>query len=148
MFRMTLRSWVLALAALGLAANRTMGMSEILGQSKEQLKLKYDVSVRDLGNGRVTVTFTIADEGRLKPLNSIDLQIPGRDKNPDGSTSPDVALSLATTTIAEGAQAGAKVARFELTKELAGRAEIWLMTRHLDGKQEPLTGYIHPIPIA
>ena len=42
----------------------------------------------------------------------------------------------------------AVVARCELTRELAERAEIQLRTSSLDGKQMPLTWYFHTIPIA
>ena len=47
-----------------------------LGETKQQLKLNYEVSVKDHGTGRVTVTFTLADEGRLKPINSIGALAP------------------------------------------------------------------------
>lgn len=147
MFKLIPRWSLLALAVLGLAADRAKALSEILSETKEQLKLKYEVSVRDLGNGRVFVTFTLADEGRLNPLTSVDLQIPGKEKNKDGSVYPDVWVSIAMTKTEAAAQSGGRVARLEMTKELAGRAEIWLMTRHLDGKQEPETGYVHVVPI-
>src|SRR3954469_8375954 len=90
---------LVAAAAAVLMPNRVKATSEILGQTKEELKLKYDVSVRDLGNGRVFVVFTITDEGRLKPLRSVDLQIPGKeqDKDANGGIPPELALSLATS---------------------------------------------------
>src|SRR6187399_716605 len=53
------------------------GMGEILGETKEQLKLQYDVAVYDHGTGRVTITFTLEDEGRLKPLYGVEFRIPG-----------------------------------------------------------------------
>ena len=59
-----------------LPAGLVWAMGEQLGETKEQLKLKYDVSVKDHGTGRVTVTLTIADQGRLKPLTSVVLVIP------------------------------------------------------------------------
>jgi hypothetical protein len=52
-----------------------------LGETKQQLKLDYEVSVKDHGTGRVTVTFTLADAGRLKPLSSVDFSIPSKDKH-------------------------------------------------------------------
>ncbi|MCA9006861.1 MAG: hypothetical protein KDA70_16415, partial [Planctomycetaceae bacterium] len=44
-----------------------------IGQSKEELGLKYELSVTDHGTGRVTVVLDITDEGKLKPINSISL---------------------------------------------------------------------------
>src|SRR5689334_1502173 len=114
MWMRTIRWQVLVLiaAAVVLLSNRAWGENAILGQTKEQLKLKYDVSVRDLGNGRVWVFFTITDAGRLSPLRSIELQISGKDKDKNGAVAPDLALSLATRKTDAGEQTG-----FELTKE-------------------------------
>ena len=110
-----------------------------LGETKEQLKLKYDLSVVDHGTGRVTVSLTIADQGRLKPLDSVELAIPSK----DGTGYFDLAVSLATKTVD-----GKLLVSVHLKRELAERAEIHLKTSSLDGKQEPLTWYYHAIPIA
>jgi hypothetical protein len=110
-----------------------------LGETKEQLQLQYDVAVVDHGTGRVTVTLTLADQGRLKPLRSVDLVIPSK----DGTNYVDLSVSLAPREI-EGKQ----VVQVHLIREWAERAEIHLSTNHLDGKQEALTWYYHTIPIA
>jgi hypothetical protein len=145
----TLRYLVLALvAAAVLMPNRAWALNEILAQTKEEMKLQYDVSVRDLGNGRVFVFLTLADAGRLKPLRSVELEIPGRDVDKNGGVAPELHLSLATGEVDGGAGGGGKQTGFELTKELAERAEIWLTAAQLDGKQMALTGYVYRIPIA
>ena len=113
-----------------------------LGETKQQLNLNYEVSVKDHGTGRVTVTFTLADEGRLKPLSSIDLSIPSKDRHKSGGYMSDLSLSLATRNVDEK-----QVASVHLKKELAERAQIQLKTRNLDGKREPLTWYYHSIRI-
>ena len=113
-----------------------------LGETKQQLKLGYEVAVKDHGTGRVTITFTLADDGRLKPLDSIDLSIPSKDKHKSGGFMSDLSLSLATRKVD-----GKQVASVHLKKELAERAQIQLKTRSLDGKQEPLTWYYHRIRI-
>jgi len=143
MFIRTLRLSVMAVAALVLSANIAWGLGFELGETKEQLKLKYDVSVYDHGTGRVTVKLTIADEGRLKPLRSVDLHFPSKDKYADGGYMSDLTTSLATQK-----EDGKLVARVHLKKEWAERAEIRLNTATLDGKQEALTWYYHRIPIA
>ena len=110
-----------------------------LGETKEQLRLKYDVSSVDHGTGRVTVNLTIADEGRLKPLDSVDLVIPSN----DGTGFVDLSLPLATRKVG-----GKLLASVHLKRELADRAEIQLRTSTLDGKKEALTWWYHVIPIA
>jgi hypothetical protein len=114
-----------------------------LGETMVQLKLEYEVSVKDHGTGRITVTFTLTDEGRLKPLNSVDLSIPSKDKHKSGGNMSDLSLSLATRKVD-----GKLVATVHLKKDLAERAVIRLTTSNLDGKQLPLTWYFHSIPIA
>ena len=63
----------------------------------------------------VTITFTLADEGRLKPLDSVDLSIPSKDKHKSGGFMSDLSLSLATRKVD-----GKQVASVHLKKELAG----------------------------
>jgi hypothetical protein len=130
-------------ATLFLAADFASALGFQLGETKEQLKLNYDVSVVDHGTGRVTVTLTIADEGRLKPLDSVDLAIPGQDKNKDGSHWMDLVVSVDARK-----EDGKSTARVHINKELAKRAEIHLKTSNLDGKQLALTWYYHVIPIS
>jgi hypothetical protein len=125
--------------ALVLAAHLAWAIGFQLGETKDQLKLKYDVSVVDHRTGRVTVTLTIADEGRLKPLNSVDLAIPSK----DGTGYYDLMLSLAPRNVD-----GKKAVSVHLRRELAERAQFDLKTSGLDGKKEPLTWYYYVIPIA
>ena len=137
--RKTCLPWVV-LAAIVLSANLAWALGLELGESKEQLKLKYDVAVVDHGTGRVTVTLTIADEGRLAPLDrGVELLIPSK-----GETGVvDLSLNLDRRKVD-----GKQVIRVHLTKELAERASIQLNTDTLDGKVLPLTWYFHSIPIA
>ena len=140
MYVQKLRSSLIVFVAIVLAASLAWAMGEIFsGDTKEELELEYDVSVKDHGTGRVTVTLTIADQGRLKPLRSVGLHIPSR----DGNGYFDLSLSLATSEVD-----GKQVVSVHLIRELAERAEIWLSTGFLDGKQEVLTSYHHVIPIA
>jgi hypothetical protein len=125
--------------ALGLfVAAPAHGMGEELGQTKEQLKLAYDVSCIEHGTGRVTVNLTIADEGRLKPLTAVELLIPGE----GGTGFVDLSIPLAVRKVDGNSRVD-----IHLKREWAMRAEIQLRTRTLDGKSEPLTWYYHSIPI-
>ena len=131
---------LVVLTAIVLAANSAWALGLELSETKEQLKLKYDVSVVDHGTGRVTITLTIADEGRLVPLDrGVELLIPSK----EGTGYVDLSVSLNRRKV-EGKQ----VVSVHLTKELAERAAIQLNTDTLDGKVAPLTWYYHSIPIA
>ncbi|QDT93266.1 type 1 periplasmic-binding domain-containing protein [Gimesia algae] len=90
-----------------------------IGQSKEELGLKYELFVNDHGTGRVTVVLDIVDAGKLKPINSISLYIPAEGK----TGRPDLLVSLATKIVD-----GKTQVRAHLTKELAERAQLQLKT--------------------
>jgi hypothetical protein len=123
-----------------LAGNSVWALGFELGETKEQLKLQYDVAIADHGTGRVTVTVTIADEGRLAPLDrGVELVIPSQ----DGTGHVDLAVALERRKVD-----GKQEMRVQLTRELAERARIQLQTNTLDGKQSPLTWYYHAIPVA
>lgn len=113
-----------------------------LGESKEALKLEYDLSAYDHDTGRITITLKLVDTGRLKPITSVDLTIPSDEKHVGGGSKSDLTMSMALKK--DGAK---QVARIHIRKDWAERAEIQIKTGHLDGKQEPLTWYYHSIPL-
>lgn len=131
-------------ALLVLAAGYAWALGEGLAESKEELKLDYEVSVMDQGGARVTVKLTIADAGRLKPLTSVNLLIPSQAGEEGGGGLADLSLALAVEKVD-----GKQVARVHLLRESAERAEILLSTSTLDGKQaSSRTWYYHAIPLA
>jgi hypothetical protein len=121
-----------------------LGIGFILGETKDELKLKYDLSVQDHGTARVTVVFTLADEGRLKPLDEVQLVIPAREKNKDGGNWVDLVVSIDVRKSDDGKRVG----RVHILKDLAERAELRLNTHTMDGKMDPETRLHHVIPIA
>jgi hypothetical protein len=128
--------------ALAVPAGYALALGFRLGESKEKLELKYDVSVYDHDTGRVTVQFKLEDEGRLKPITSIDLHIPSDDMHEGGGFKSDLTISMATSK--EGTK---QVGRVHIRKEWAARAELQIKSGHLDGKREMLTWYYHAIPL-
>ncbi|HUE71476.1 MAG TPA: hypothetical protein VMP01_11385 [Pirellulaceae bacterium] len=127
-------------AAAALAADVAFALGFELGETKEELKLVYDVKATDHGTGRVTITVTIADEGRLKPLDrGVSLNIPGK----EGTGYADLSVNLERRK-----EVGKQVVSIHLAKELAERGSINLQTNHLDGKSDPRTWYYHRIPLA
>lgn len=133
-----------AVALLATSAGPTRGMGEILGQTKEELKLGYEVVVHDHGNGRATFEFTLADDGRLKPIVAVELSVPAEQKDKNGGYAMDLSVTLELKPTTEGK----RVARFEMRKDWAERAEVWLTTNTFDGKPLVMTRYHHLIPLA
>ena len=142
MFVQSLRLPMIAFVGVVLVGNVAWALGFVLGESKEQLGLKYDVSVEDHHTGRVTVHLTIADQGRLKPLDSVELVIPNGESQ-DGSGTPDLSAALAMREVD-----GKLSVSVHLTKEMAERAELQLRTSALDGKVSGLTWYSHAIHVA
>ena len=138
----TSRTIVSVIAALVIPASFALAEGFQLGESKEKLQLEYDVSVYDHDTGRVTITFSLEDEGRLKPIESIDLSIASKEKHLSGGYKSDLTISMATRK-----EGNKQVARVHIRKDWAARAEIQLKTGHLDGKQEALTCHYHSVPL-
>src|SRR6266567_5435317 len=116
---------LIILLAAALTASVASGLRQPLTESKDQLKLKYDVAVTDCGNGRVMITLTLSDEGRLKPLDAVELCVNGK----DNSGQPEVWLSMAIRK-----DNGKQTTSVELMRDLAQRADLYLLTSHVDGK--------------
>jgi hypothetical protein len=109
-----------------------------LRETKEELKLDYTVEAQDNGGGRASVTFTLADEGRIKPITTVQIAVPSADK----SGYYDVVASLAPFE-----RDGKKVYVVQLTRELLERGEFDLKTKTMDGKSMLNWGY-HRVPLA
>lgn len=129
---------LIALLVVCCVAPLAWAIGEQLSESKDELRLKYDLELTDHQSGRVTLTLTLQDQGRLKPLDSIELLIPGEDQ----TGYVDLSVSLAVQEV-EGRQR----VRVHLKKELAERAEIQLRTHTLDGRESLRTWYFHTIPL-
>lgn len=139
MFAVNARLASLAFAAVLLAGSQfAWGLGFELGETKEQLKLQYDVSWMDHHTGRFTVHVAISDEGRLGPLRTVELQICPE----DGTGRVDLSAALSPREAD-----GKRIYSVHLTRELVERAEIHLVTDHLDGKEQPLKWYYHRIPL-
>lgn len=128
---------------LGLAGNSAYGIGFVLGETREQLKLDYTVAVTDHGTDRVTIVFTLADEGRLAPLDAVRMVIPAEKKNSDGSYWMDLTVAVDMQPQSDGTRVG----RIHLRRDWASRGEIQLDTHTMDGKVDPLTRLHHVIPL-
>jgi hypothetical protein len=106
--------------------------------------VKYDVEVHDAGSDTLTVVFTLADEGRLKPFYSIELVAFSKQADSQGRRSYDVKAPIELKPTEDGKRTG----QAQIRKEFLGRAKIRILTRTVDGKRQPSGGAYFDIPIA
>jgi len=135
---------MLVVAAMVLMSGRCWAIRYGLGPSKDDWKLKYDVAVYDADSDKLTVVFTLADEGRLKPIYSIDLVAFSQQTDNQGGRTYDVILPIELKTTTDGKRAGEVLIR----KEFVDRAKIRIITLTVDGKRQPSGGAFYDIPIA
>jgi hypothetical protein len=135
---------MLVVAAIVLMSQLSWAIYYGLGPSKDEWGLKYDVEVIDAGSDTLTVVFTLADEGRLKPFYSLELVAFNKQADSQGRRSYDVKAPIELKPTKDGKRAG----QVQIPKETVDRAKIRILTRMVDGKQQPSGGAYYDIPIA
>ena len=134
------------------AAGRCWAVFYPLGPSQDEWGLKYEGEVSATAGDKVNVLFTLADEGRLKPIESATL-VAFSKPDYDGSRSV-----LANAPIAlKPNKAGKLAGQAQISKELAGRAQIRILTLSVNGKRQtaglasyyiPLQKFLNKAPVA
>jgi hypothetical protein len=133
---------VLAVVAIVLMSGLSWAMFYGLGPSKDEWKLKYDVEVEAADNDTLTVVFTLADEGRLKPIYSITLVAFSRQTDSQGGRSYDVKAPIELKTTSDGKRAG----QAQIRKEFVDRAMFRILTQTVDGRHQQFAAY-YDIPL-
>ena len=105
--------------------------------------MKYDVAVSEADGDKLTIVFTVADEGRLKPFYSIDLIAFSKQTDNQGGRSYDVNVPIELKPTADGKRAG----QVQIRKEFVDRAKIRIITLTVDGQRQPSGGAFYDIPI-
>lgn len=100
-----------------------------LGQSKQEWGLKYDGEVTAADGDKVTVYFTVADQGRLKPIHSVFVMA---FSNPDRTGKQLVKTPITMKPTEDGKLTG----QVEVGKEFADRAVIRIFTLTVDGRSQ------------
>ncbi|REK10774.1 MAG: hypothetical protein DWQ37_15125 [Planctomycetota bacterium] len=132
-------------AALVLMADRSWAIRYKLPGSSEAWGLKYDVEVEDTGSDTLRVTFTLADEGRLKPIHSIDLVAFSKQRDRQGGRAYDVNEPIKFKPSGDGAREGTVT----FPKKFADEAKIRIITLTVDGQRRaPNAGAYYDIPIS
>ncbi len=139
-----LATGILVVAAMVLMSGRSWAIRHGLGPSKDEWKLKYDVELNAANGDKVTVVFTLVDEGRLKPFYSIDLVAFSKQTDSQGGRSYDVKAPIELKPTEDGKRAG----QVQIRKEFVDRAKIRIITLTVDGKRQPSGGAFYDIPIA
>ncbi|MGD9724465.1 MAG: hypothetical protein AB7O59_24320 [Pirellulales bacterium] len=134
---------VLVIAAMVLMSGRSWAIYYGLPPSKDEWGLKYDVSVTEVDSDTLTVVFTLADEGRLKPLYSIELVAFSQQLDRQGGRSYDVKSPFELKPTEGGKRSG----QVQIPTRVADRAKIRILTHMVDGKRQPSGGAYIDIPI-
>jgi hypothetical protein len=147
----TLATGVLVVVAFVLIASRGWAHFYELGPSKDEWGLKYEVEVTANGDN-LNVNFTLADQGRLKPIYSVSV-VAFSDLRRDGGR----AWLLNKTIDLKPTKDGKLTGQVQIPKELANRGMIRIMTQMFDGKfqtagaryyQMPVTKFMKKAPAA
>ena len=131
-----LATGLLVVIAVVLMTSRSWAHWYGLGPSKDEWGLKYDGEVDAANSDKLTVHFTIADQGRLKPIHSVFVMA---FSNPDRSGTNLVKTSITLKPTVDGKLTG----QVEVGKEFADRAVIRIFTMTVDGRSHmagPMAG--------
>ncbi|MCE9604362.1 MAG: hypothetical protein K8U03_05590 [Planctomycetia bacterium] len=136
-------SGVLAFAAVALTAAPSWAVYYALGPSKDEWGLKYEVEVSAADRDMLNVAFTLADEGRLKPVHSFTVVAFSKPTR-EGSRTYDVKAPLELKTTADGKRA----AQVRIPKKFIDQAMIRVLTLSVDGRRQTAGAAYYDIPLA
>lgn len=131
----------LVIAAIVLMPGLVWAVYYALGPSKDEWGLKYDVEVSAADAGQLNVAFTLADEGRLKPIYSATV-IAFSNPDSDGGRRYLVKAPIDLKATQDGKLTG----QAQMGKEFADRAIIRILTLTVDGRRYKSASY-YDIPI-
>lgn len=114
-----------------------------LPPSKDEWGLKYDVQVEAADSNMLSVLFTLADEGRLKPVYSIEVVAFSLETDSMGGRSYDVKAPIQLKETKDGIRAG----QVRIRRDLADRAMIRILTLTVDGQPQTAGAAYHDIPL-
>jgi hypothetical protein len=134
----------LVVAVTLMTSSRSWAVYNLLGPSKDEWGLKYEVQVADAGNGTLTVVFTLADEGRLKPLSLIELIADSTETDSQGGHAYVVKAPIALKPTPDARRAG----QVQIRKELADRARFRILAKNVDGQPQQSGWASYEVPLS
>jgi hypothetical protein len=146
--KMNIRGSRLAMGALAVAtvllmSARSFAVYYELGPSKNEWGLKYGVDVTEADGDKLNVVFTLADEGRLKPIYSVTAVAFSLETDSQGGRSYDVKSPFELKRTRDGRRVG----QVQIRKEFADRAMIRILTLTFDGKPQTAGARYYDIPL-
>jgi hypothetical protein len=105
--------------------------------------LKYDVAVSAADSDKLNVVFTLADEGRLKPIYSITAVAFSKELDSQGGRSYDANARIELKRTKDGKRAG----QVQIPKETIDRAKIRILTLTVDGQRQTAGAAYYDIPL-
>jgi hypothetical protein len=133
---------LLVVAAVVLMSGRCWAVFHQLGPSKDEWGLKYDLEVIAADGDKLNVLFTLADEGRLKPIYSATV-VAFSKPDSTGGRSYLVKAPITLKTTKEGKLAG----QVQIRKEFFGGAMIRILTLTVDRRPQSAGAAYYDIPL-
>lgn len=142
----------LVVTAVLLTPGRSWGVFFSLGPSNNEWGLKYNLELNAASDDVLNVAFTLADQGRLKPIYSATV-VAFSEVRSDGGRSYLVKTPIELKATKEGSLTG----QAQIRKEFAGIATIRILTLNFDGRRQkagavyydiPLKKFLAPTPVA
>jgi hypothetical protein len=134
---------VLAASAVVLTAGQSWATYYMLAPSSDEYGLKYSVQLSAADRDTVNIDFTLADEGRLKPIYSVTVVAFSRQTDSQGGRSYDVKEPITLQTTKDGKRVG----QVQIGKEFLDRAMIRILTLTVDGKRQTAGAAYLDIPL-
>jgi hypothetical protein len=132
----------LVVTAVILMPDRSWAVYYLLGPSSDEWGLKYELEVNASSGDELTVAFTLADGGRLKPIYSITVVAFSKPR-PGGGRSYLVKAPIELKTTKDGRLAG----QVQIPKEHADIAMIRFLTLTVDGRRQTAGAAYYDIPL-
>ena len=133
---------LLVVVALALMSGLAWAHFYELGPSKDEWGLKYAAEVTAVDGDKLKVTFTLADQGRLKPIYSVSI-VAFSDMRPGGGR----AYLLNTAFDLKPTKDGKLTGELQIDKKFADRAMIRIMTLTFDGKPQTAGARYYQMPV-
>jgi hypothetical protein len=133
---------VLVVAAVVLMSSLSWAVYYELPYSKDEWGLKYEGEVTATNEGKLNVSFTLADQGRLKPIHSVHIFALSKPR-PDGSRVYLLKAPMPLKPTEDGKQAG----QLQIGRELIDLAVVRIFSYTVDGQPQRQGVRYYDIPL-
>jgi hypothetical protein len=136
-----LATGVLVVVAIVLMPGSSWAVFYPLGPSRDEWGLKYEVEVNAADGDKLNVLFTLADQGRLKPIYSATVVAFSDPISNSGTYLLKAQIDLKST------KDGKLTGQVQIPKRLADRAQIRILTQTFDGRWQTAGAKLYDIPL-